>query len=668
MKEVNEYVGSWLKNQAIWRINNKEVTEILGNDLSKWQNLLKGINESKLQLEMENSKKLIGCISINVEQIQSSISMRYDSLEKDLLSSFSMMILTNTSQFESLIIEQRNKLERLNVNSSTSDAIDLILLSREIAANLPLWKNHKNTLLACHTLLEEQDFTFPPEWIYSQQVENDWSSLEQILAKRQDAIQKSQEQLKNSIIKVDTKLKKDIDELSKEWEEKKPQDGTLSVDEALKLLLTFERKMNSLTEIHDKVNKGRNALLLDISSFNPLESITIELHGLYEAWNSVQMYWKRIESLGNTLWSVFVPKTFHQSLLEIERDIEKVSSRVKNYDCFIYLKNTLASYSHDFKLLQEIKNSAFKERHWISLLSLLQIHTSYEYLRVRDFWIPAFHEKEQQIVEILSNAQGELAIEEFLKQVREIWTTYQLELVNYHERYKLIRGWEDLFTKLDEHISALSSMKQSPYYKVFAEEATNWEDKVIRMRVLFDTWIDVQRRWIYLEGIFMSAADIKHQLPQEFKRFVDLDREYNNVMQKVAARPMIMDVFNTSNIQRTLERYSQQLTKIQKSLGELLEKQRQSFSRFYFVGDEDLLEIIGNSNDPVKVQRHLNKMFAGINSLEYENQGTDYVITAMVSKEGEIVPFHKPIIITPKTSIVIWLSQVEKEMRETLAL
>ena len=235
MKEVNEYVGSWLKNQAIWRINNKEVTEILGNDLSKWQNLLKGINESKLQLEMENSKKMIGCISINVEQIQSSISMRYDSLEKDLLSSFSMMILTNTSQFESLIIEQRNKLERLNVNSSTSDAIDLILLSREVAANLPLWKNQKNTLLTCHRLLEEQDYTFATDWIYSQQVENDWSSLEQILAKRQDTIQKSQEQLKNNIIKVDTKLKKDIDELTKEWEEKKPQDGTLSVDEALKL-------------------------------------------------------------------------------------------------------------------------------------------------------------------------------------------------------------------------------------------------------------------------------------------------------------------------------------------------------------------------------------------------------------------------------------------------
>ena len=49
---------------------------------------------------------------------------------------------------------------------------------------------------------------------------------------------------------------------------------------------------------------------------------------------------------------------------------------------------------------------------------------------------------------------------------------------------------------------------------MFAEEAESWEDKVTRMRVLYDNWIDVQRRWVYLEGIFMSGADIMQQLPQ----------------------------------------------------------------------------------------------------------------------------------------------------------
>lgn len=47
-------------------------------------------------------------------------------------------------------------------------------------------------------------------------------------------------------------------------------------------------------------------------------------------------------------------------------------------------------------------------------------------------------------------------------------------------------------------------------------------------------------------------------------------------------------------VQRLLERLADMLGKIQKALGEYLERERNSFPRFYFVGDEDLLEIMGN--------------------------------------------------------------------------
>ena len=64
-----------------------------------------------------------------------------------------------------------------------------------------------------------------------------------------------------------------------------------------------------------------------------------------------------------------------------------------------------------------------------------------------------------------------------------------------------------------------------------------------------------------------------------------------------------------------LQQYAETLNGIQKALGEYLEKQRLAFPRFYFVGDEDLLEIIGNAKNPIKVIRHLPKMFAGIESV-----------------------------------------------------
>jgi len=55
--------------------------------------------------------------------------------------------------------------------------------------------------------------------------------------------------------------------------------------------------------------------------------------------------------------------------------------------------------------------------------------------------------------------------------------------------------------------------------QVFEEEALTWEEKLNRINTLFDVWIDVQRRWVYLEGIFSGSADIKTLLPVETSRF-----------------------------------------------------------------------------------------------------------------------------------------------------
>ena len=96
---------------------------------------------------------------------------------------------------------------------------------------------------------------------------------------------------------------------------------------------------------------------------------------------------------------------------------------------------------------------------------------------------------------------------------------YELDLINYQNKCRLIRGWDDLFNKVKEHINSVAAMKLSPYFKVFEDDAMAWEDRLNRINALFDVWIDVQRRWVYLEGIFTGSADIKHLLPNESQRF-----------------------------------------------------------------------------------------------------------------------------------------------------
>jgi dynein heavy chain 1 len=164
-------------------------------------------------------------------------------------------------------------------------------------------------------------------------------------------------------------------------------------------------------------------------------------------------------------------------------------------------------------------------------------------------------------------------------------------------------------------------------------------------------WIDVQRQWVYLEGIFSGSADIKHLLPVESARFQNINSEFLTVMKKVNKSPFVLDILNIPGIQ--------------KALGEYLEKERSSFPRFYFVGDEDLLEIIGNSKDIRRIMKHFKKMFAGIAMLLMDDDDTQ--LLGFASKEGEEVLFRKPIMLKDFAKINDWLAQVEVEMRATLA-
>ena len=54
--------------------------------------------------------------------------------------------------------------------------------------------------------------------------------------------------------------------------------------------------------------------------------------------------------------------------------------------------------------------------------------------------------------------------------------------------------------------------------------------------------------------------------------------------------------------------------------------------RFYFVGDEDLLEIIGNSKNVPRLQKHFKKMFAGVAAIILDEDDTQ--VTGISSKEG----------------------------------
>lgn len=666
LRQVSEYVDIWLQYQALWDMEASTVFNRLGEDLSLWQRLLEEIKRSRRTFDNSESEKRFGPVVVVYGQVQSSVSHKYDLWHKDILQRFASRMSEAMRAFYATISGARTELERHQVEAeSTADAVVFILRVQEIRKSLPAWGEELRTYANGQELLRRQRYSFPADWLEYDMVDGEWHVFNEILQRKTDSLNAQIPSLQMKVAAEAKLLDERIRQFADDWAAQRPVSGDTRHSAALDTLRIFDGRLVRLKEEHTRIAAAKQALDLEPSGEDQLGAIEEEMRDLKEVWSKLAQVWANLDQLKETPWSAVMPRKVRQALDDILAALKTLPNRVRQYSAFEHLQTTVKDYLKANVVVADLHSEAVKERHWKELRRKLNAQWLLNELTLGDVWATDVNKYANLYKEVIQRAQGELALEEFLKQVRQYWETAELDLVNYQNKCRLIRGWDDLFAKLAEHSNSLGAMRMSPYFKVFEEESTGWEDKLSRLQNLFDVWMDVQRRWVYLEGIFSGSGDIQHLLPQESARFRAINTEFVALHKKVSAAPRVLEVLHIEGIHRQMERLADLLAKIQKALGEYLERQRSAFPRFYFVGDEDLLEIIGNSRDIVKIQKHLRKMFAGLSALVLDESQTE--ILGMASREGETVMFKRVVSLKDHPKIYEWLAQVENEMKHTLA-
>lgn len=665
--EVTSYVDKWLQFQSLWDLESDHVYSVLGDDLAKWLQLLQEIRKTRETFDTSESSKSFGTVTIDYEQVQTKVTGKYDQWQHEIRLKFAGRLGNRMREVHAEIEKARRDLEGQSLEaSSTAQAVSFITVVQRCRRKVEVWEPEIEIFRQGQTLLTRQRYQFASDWLFVDQVDNEWTALNEILERKLKIVSDQTDALKAKILAEDKVVSDKVGELIASWNQEKPISGNIPPHEASSTLSSFEGRLTSLRSESEMVLKAKEALDLPGNADTALPAILEEVHDFMSVWAALSTIWKSLNELRDTLWNSVQPRKLRQSIDGLIKMTKEMPSRMRQYAAFEHIQSILRQLLKVNSLLTDMKSEAVRERHWTKIYKALKPGKRYSpvSMSLGDVWDLQLAASEAVIRDIVAQAQGEMALEEFLKQVRDTWQNYSLDLVNYQNKCRLIRGWDDLFAKCSENLNSLQAMRHSPYYKEFEEEASSWEDKLNRVHVLFDVWIDVQRQWVYLEGVFTGNADIKHLLPVESSRFQNINSEFYAVLKKVYKSPFVLDVLNISGVQKSLERLAELLNKIQKALGEYLERERISFPRFYFVGDEDLLEIIGNSNDTMRISKHFRKMFAGLSGLLIDEETT---ITGFTSKEGEQVHLKKPISLVKTPRINDWLAALESNMRTTLA-
>lgn len=667
LDEIATYVVKWLQFQSLWDLQSEHVYDLLGENLANWLQLLQEIRKTRATFDTSESSQSFGTVIVDYEQVQMKVNSKYDQWQHEILVKFATRLGNRMRELYAEIGKARRDLESQSLEaSSTVQAVSFITIVQQCRRKVEAWEPELGVFRQGQTLLTRQRYQFGSDWLYVEQIDQDWTSLNEILNRKLRVVEDQTDALRAKIIAEDDVVSRKIGEIVAQWNQEKPVSGKILPEEASATLLSYEIKLTGLHSDAEMVAKAKEALDLPGSADTTLPAILEEVHDFMSVWAALSTIWTSLNDLRETLWSTVQPRKLRASIDNLIRMTKEMPSRMRQYAAFEHIQSVLRQLLKVNSLLSDMKSEAVRERHWIKIFKALKPGKRYSQLSMvlGDVWDLQLATSEPIIRDIVAQAQGEMALEEFLRQVRDTWQNYSLELVNYQNKCRLIRGWDDLFAKCSENLNSLQAMRHSPYYKEFEEEASSWEDKLNRVHVLFDVWIDVQRQWVYLEGVFTGNADIKHLLPIESSRFQNINSEFFAVLKKVNKSPFVLDVLNISGVQKSLERLAELLNKISKALGEYLERERVSFPRFYFVGDEDLLEIIGNSNDTTRISKHFRKMFAGLAGLLLDEQAN---ITGFSSKEGEEIYLKRQISLIKTPKINDWLAALEGNMKSSLA-
>ena len=667
LREISTYVDKWLQFQSLWDLRSEQVYDILGDNLPRWLECLQDIRKVRTTFDTQEVSRSFGHITIDYDQVQTKVNAKYDQWQHEILMKFASRLGNRMRDVHSDIEKARKQLEgQSSDTSSTAQAVQFITAVQSCKRNVKAWAPEIEMFRQGQSTLVRQRYHFPNDWLHIEQVDSQWEALKEILDKKSRIMEEQSDAMRANIVAQDKLVSDRIAEIVAQWNEEKPVSGTIQPDVASATLSAFETRIASLQGDFQQVIKAKEALDIPASSDSSLDATLEEVRDFQSVWSNLSTIWASLNETRETLWTAVQPRKIRSKVDDLIKSTKDMPSRMRQYAAFEHVQSVLRGFLKVNPILSDLKSDAIRERHWHKIYKQIkpQKRFSPSSMTLGDVWDLNLVATEAIVKDIIAQAQGEMALEEFLKQVRETWQNYALEMVNYQNKCRLIRGWDDLFAKCSENLNSLQAMKHSPYYKEFEEEAVSWEDKLNRVHVLFDVWIDVQRQWVYLEGVFTGNADIKHLLPIESGRFQNINSEFLAVMKKANKTPYVLDVLNIPNAQKSLERLAEMLNKIQKALGEYLEKERVSFPRFYFVGDEDLLEMIGNSNDTLRIAKHFKKMFAGLAGLVMDDET---VISGFTSKEGETVMLKKDISLTKTPRINDWLALLEGGMKATLA-
>lgn len=654
--EEQEQFVEWV---ALGSVDIEKYVEENVTEISEWELNFKALKARGREAEKLPMEKKIDCIRISFGPVRAAIDDMMQRLADALINSVKNAVNKHISDIQNFV---NTAIEAL---SKKPNSVEEIGESNSIRKQ---YAEEKGGVRAIFDHAEAKNKflrSVAGAGVNMAITQNMWEKFEAMMEYQEAMVKEQLLNLKKGVEDHTISFNLELTKFSTRWQEIKPvkvavQDRDVAMA-TVNSMKEIRAEFNEMKKEMETILKDCKSFDMEIPIFPNFETIDEEIQSYEESWSYYATFTEEFRQLQEESWLSFRNKLFtFEDFLTAWNDKLKVLGKDT---VALYLRTEIDKYRNVYPSLKFVRGDVLTPDHWHELFKMLGMPRN---VVPSDLTLGSFLSVGESIIqhadaikELNNRAQGEITIREALGELKAWALEAEFSLLEYAENGKktsLIKDWKELMTQVGDNQSLLASLKDSPYFKLFADEANIWEYKLGGLDEYLHKLNNIQRKWLYLEPIFGRGA-----LPQEQQRFNKVDQEFRSIMAFVEVEKKVVALVDYRDIRDTLTMLLDQLERCQKALNEFLEQKRQSFPRFYFIGDDDLLEILGQAQNPQVIQTHLKKLFQGINRVDF---GDKKQIIAMRSSVGEVVKFNTPVQITQY--VEEWLSKLAAEMKATL--
>ncbi|XP_036403568.1 dynein heavy chain 2, axonemal [Megalops cyprinoides] len=670
--QLQSYLKTWDKHREIWEINKDSFIrryQRLNPPVSSFDADIARYTEVANNVQKEETVLNVQFVMLDCSLLKFSLVQHCNEWQSKFTQLLSLMASTRLRELHSFLKDNAHRLKQ--PPQTLMELGDSLKLLETLQGDRSKIESQIPPIHEQFTILDKYEVAVEPAVQEMLEALNgEWLVFQQVLIDSEVMLKKNKEKFRSGLIVSAEDFKRKTHATVEEFHATGPFSSAVTSVAALEQVSMLHGQLEALKQeeaiirhglsifkIEHPPCKDMHLLERDLEHLQQVWQITQEWEGHWEKWKGGHLTTLQTESMENTATVMF------KKLHKLSREL-----RDKQWEILSTSKKKIDQFKRTLPLIADLRNPAMRDRHWEQIKEELQrpFDQSGSDFTLEKIVALGMHQHTEKISEISGAASKELSIEQSLEGIAKAWEETCLDIAPYKDKgHHRLRGTEEVFQALEDNQVTLSTMKASRFVRAFEKEVDRWERCLSLVLEVIEMILTVQRQWMYLENIFLGE-DIRKQLPRESAEFDEINSSWKTIMDRLNKDNNALRGTHYPGLPEKLAEMNSKLEEIQKCLDMYLETKRQIFPRFYFLSNDDLLEILGQARNPEAVQPHLKKCFDNIKSLRISKMGISSKTEAsgMFSSDGESVDFTHPVLL--EGPVEAWLCDVERTMRWTL--